>query len=119
MICMLACFKFSFLAIQIDLSALQVHKFPLLGQFLKDIKFLFHSIPTAVSGDTAIYATEMYQKESSGAAQRLIFSKFDAAELDSLIKPGAILDAFISLDTYDYQQSAGIRLVAKRLIIHS
>ncbi|CAK9330108.1 unnamed protein product [Citrullus colocynthis] len=76
-------------------------------------------IPTAVSGDTAIYATEMYQKESSGAAQRLIFSKFDAAELDSLIKPGAILDAFISLDTYDYQQSAGIRLVAKRLIIHS
>uniref|UniRef100_A0A9I9DFB7 Exonuclease domain-containing protein n=1 Tax=Cucumis melo TaxID=3656 RepID=A0A9I9DFB7_CUCME len=76
-------------------------------------------IPTAVSGDVANYATEMYQKDASGAVQRLIFSKFDAAELDSLIKPGAILDAFISLDTYDYQQSAGIRLVAKKLIIHS
>ncbi|KGN63687.1 protein NEN1 [Cucumis sativus] len=76
-------------------------------------------IPTAVSGDVANYATEMHQKEASGAVQRLIFSKFDAAELDSLIKPGAILDAFISLDTYDYQQSAGIRLVAKKLIIRS
>ncbi|KAG6589518.1 protein NEN1-like [Cucurbita moschata] len=76
-------------------------------------------IPTAVSGDMAIYATEMYQKEASGGAQRLIFSKFDAVELDSLINPGGIIDAFISLDTYDYQQSAGIRLVAKKLIIHS
>ncbi|XP_022929772.1 protein NEN1-like [Cucurbita moschata] len=76
-------------------------------------------IPSAVSGDTAIYATEMLKKEPSGAAQRLIFNRFDAAELEGLINPGAILDAFISLDTYDYQQSAGIRLVAKKLIIHA
>ena len=63
----------------------------------------------------------MLKKEPSGAAQRLIFNRFDAAvaELERLINPGAILDAFISLDTYDYQQSAGIRLVAKKLIIHS
>ncbi|KAG7021529.1 Protein NEN1, partial [Cucurbita argyrosperma subsp. argyrosperma] len=74
---------------------------------------------SGISGDTAIYATEMLKKEPSGAAQRLIFNRFDAAELERLINPGAILDAFISLDTYDYQQSAGIRLVAKKLIIHA
>lgn len=67
----------------------------------------------------AIYATEIYQKESSGTVQRLLFSKFDAAELDSLLMPGIFVDAFISLDSYDYQQNAGIKLVAKKLIIHS
>lgn len=29
------------------------------------------------------------------------------------------MDVFFSLDPYDYQQSAGIKLVAKKLIIHS
>ncbi|GAV71533.1 RNase_T domain-containing protein [Cephalotus follicularis] len=76
-------------------------------------------IPTAVNGDIAQYATEIYQKEASGTAQKLVFSKFDAAELDALFKPGISVDAFLSLDSYDYQQSAGIRLVAKKLIIHS
>ncbi|KAF5730166.1 hypothetical protein HS088_TW20G00538 [Tripterygium wilfordii] len=76
-------------------------------------------IPTVVNEDLAQYATEMYQKESSGAAQKLVFSKFDAAELDSFFKPGTFVDAYFSLDPYDYQQNAGIRLVAKKLIIHS
>lgn len=76
-------------------------------------------IPTVVFGNVARYATEMYQKEASGTIQKLVFVKFDAAELDSLLKPGTFVDAFLSLDPYDYQQSAGIRLVAKKLIIHS
>ncbi|KAJ7956421.1 Protein NEN1-like [Quillaja saponaria] len=75
-------------------------------------------IPTAVCSNLAIYATEIYQKESSGDVQRLVFSKFDAAELGTLFLPGTFVDAFFSLDPYDYQQSAGIRLVAKKLIIH-
>ncbi|ESW27285.1 hypothetical protein PHAVU_003G188500 [Phaseolus vulgaris] len=75
-------------------------------------------IPTAVVADVAIYATEIYQKESSGAVQRLLFSRFDAEELGSLFMPGTFVDAFFSLDPYDYQQNAGIKLVAKKLIIH-
>ncbi|PQQ07244.1 protein NEN1-like isoform X2 [Prunus yedoensis var. nudiflora] len=76
-------------------------------------------IQTAVCGDIAIYATEIYQKEPSGTEQRLVFSKIDASELSTLFKQGSFMDAFFSLDPYDYQQSAGIRLVAKKLIIHS
>ncbi|XP_059444195.1 protein NEN1-like [Corylus avellana] len=76
-------------------------------------------IPTSITGDSARYATEICQKESSGSEQRLVFSKFDAAELEPLFTPGTFLDAFFSLDPYDYQQNAGIRLVAKKLIIHS
>ncbi|XP_024044948.1 protein NEN1-like isoform X2 [Citrus sinensis] len=78
-------------------------------------------IPTVVFGDVAQYATEMYRKEPSGDIQKLEFVRFDAAELDSLLKPGTFVDAFLSLDPYDYvyEQSAGIRLVAKKLIIHS
>lgn len=72
-----------------------------------------------MSGDTAVYATEMYQKESSGSVQRLVFSQFDAEELGTLFTPGTLVDAFFSLDPYDYRQNAGIRLVAKKLIIHS
>ena len=81
----------------------------------------FCSIPTVVFGDIAQYDTEMYWKEPSGDIQKLEFVRFDAAELDSLLKPGTFVDAFLSLDPYDYvyEQSAGIRLVAKKLIIHS
>ncbi|KAG4942931.1 hypothetical protein JHK85_047577 [Glycine max] len=67
-------------------------------------------IPTAVVADVDIYATEIYQRESSGTVQRLLFSKFDAAELGSLFMPGTFVDAFLSLDPYDYQQNAGIKL---------
>ncbi|XP_021286526.1 protein NEN1-like isoform X1 [Herrania umbratica] len=76
-------------------------------------------IPTVVSGDIVQYATEIHQKDCSGTVQKLVFSKFDAAELDNLFRTGIFVDAFFSLDPYDYQQSAGIRLVAKKLIIHS
>ncbi|CAJ2664589.1 unnamed protein product [Trifolium pratense] len=73
-------------------------------------------IPTTVCEEISIYATEIYQKESSGFVQRLL--KFDATELDSLFKPGKFVDAVFSLDPYDYHQNAGIKLVAKKLIIH-
>ncbi|KAJ0106525.1 hypothetical protein Patl1_19554 [Pistacia atlantica] len=76
-------------------------------------------IPATVSGDVTRYDTEICQKEPSGTVQKLAFVKFDAAELDSLFKPGTFVDTFLSVDSYDYQQSAGIRLVAKMLIIHS
>ncbi|KAL5064824.1 hypothetical protein RYX36_026561 [Vicia faba] len=75
-------------------------------------------IPTAVCEEIAIYATEIYQKESSGSVQRLLFSKFDAEELGAMFKPGTFVDAVFSLDLYDYHQNAGIKLVAKKLIIH-
>ncbi|KAE9609637.1 hypothetical protein Lal_00006388 [Lupinus albus] len=75
-------------------------------------------IRTALFGDISIHATEIYKKESSGANQRLIFSKFDAAELGSLFVPGTFVDALFTLDPYDYQQHAGIKLVSKKLFIH-
>ncbi|RVW90463.1 Protein NEN2 [Vitis vinifera] len=75
-------------------------------------------IPTVTNGDIAIYATEIYQKDPSGTTQRLIFSRFDAAELDTLFVPGTLVDTYFALDPYDYQQNAGIKLVAKKLIIH-
>uniref|UniRef100_A0A7N2N7A7 Exonuclease domain-containing protein n=1 Tax=Quercus lobata TaxID=97700 RepID=A0A7N2N7A7_QUELO len=73
-------------------------------------------IPNTISGDNP-YGTEMYQKDS-GSIQKLVFSKYDPAELDPLFTPGTFVDAFFSIDPYDYQQNAGIRLVAKKLIIH-
>ncbi|KAJ4959715.1 hypothetical protein NE237_019625 [Protea cynaroides] len=77
------------------------------------------NIPTIANGDIAIYTTEIYQKEASGNDQKLVFCRFDPAELDPLFLPGTLVDAYFSLDLYDYQQNAGIRLVAKKLIIHS
>ncbi|GAB2220999.1 hypothetical protein Droror1_Dr00012160 [Drosera rotundifolia] len=75
-------------------------------------------IPTLVTGEVASYATEIYQKEAVfGAEQKLSFSRFDAAELDALFTPAKFIDAFISLDPFDYQQNAGIRLVAEKLVI--
>ncbi|XP_050224779.1 protein NEN1 [Mercurialis annua] len=75
-------------------------------------------IPTAVNENVAKYATELYQKDASGATQRLVFSKFDPAELDTWLIPGTFLDAYVALVPYDYQQNAGIRLVAQKLVIH-
>ncbi|KAJ6411588.1 hypothetical protein OIU84_008215 [Salix udensis] len=77
------------------------------------------SIPTAVNGDVAPYATDMYQKEPSGTTQKLIFSKFDATELDTYFKPGTFVDSYLSLNPYDYQQRSGIQLVATKLVIHN
>ncbi|KAH1080188.1 hypothetical protein J1N35_019949 [Gossypium stocksii] len=75
-------------------------------------------IPTIVNGDTAQYGTEIHRKDHSGNVQQYIFDKFDVNELSNLLRTGISVDAFFSLDTYDYQQSAGIRLVAKKLVIH-
>lgn len=77
------------------------------------------NIPTIVSGDASVYSTDIYQKEPSGNIQKLAFSKVDTAELDSLFAQGNKLDAFFSPEIYDYQQNAGIRLVAKKLVVHS
>nr|XP_034894230.1 protein NEN2 isoform X2 [Populus alba] len=77
------------------------------------------NIPTVLNGDVAQYATDMYKKEPSGTTQKLIFSQFDATELDTWFRPGTFVDAYLSLDPYDYQQTSGIRLVAKKLIIHN
>lgn len=74
-------------------------------------------LPTVADGDVVRWTTEIYQKESS-TIQRLMFSKFDIIELDSLFTPGDSVDAYFFLDAYDYQQKAGIRLVAKKLIVH-
>ncbi|XAR65501.1 DNA-directed DNA polymerase [Bertholletia excelsa] len=76
-------------------------------------------IPTIIDGSFTRWMTEIYKKESSTTLQRLVFSKFDVSELDTLFSPSTLVDAYFSLDPYDYHQNAGIRLVAKKLIIHS
>ncbi|XP_042496832.1 protein NEN1-like [Macadamia integrifolia] len=77
------------------------------------------NIPIVTNGDVDIYQTEIYQKEAPGNAQKLVFSRFDPGELDSLFLPGTLVEAYFSLDSYDFRQNAGIRLLAKKLIIHS
>ncbi|KAJ4974124.1 hypothetical protein NE237_007298 [Protea cynaroides] len=77
------------------------------------------NIPLLANGDIDIYETEIYQKEASGNAQRLVFTRFDLGELHSLFLPGTLVEAYFSLDVYDYQQYAGVRLAAKKLIINS
>ncbi|KAL2516082.1 Protein NEN1 [Forsythia ovata] len=72
-------------------------------------------LPTVADGDDVRCITEIYQKDSL-ATQRLVFSRFDIVELESLFTPGNLVDAYFSLDAYDYQQNAGIRAVAKKLI---
>ncbi|KAJ0106531.1 hypothetical protein Patl1_19552 [Pistacia atlantica] len=52
-------------------------------------------IPTTVSGDVTQSDTEICQKEPSGTVKKLAFVKFDAAELDSLFKPGTFVDTFL------------------------
>ena len=76
------------------------------------------SIATIVGGNTAMYSTQIYQKECNGVIPKLASRKVDAAELESMLQ-GNKVDAFFSLEIYDYyQQNAGIRLVAKRLDVH-
>lgn len=75
-------------------------------------------LPTVAEGENARWTTEIYQKENS-ATHKLVFSRYDVAELNSLFTPGNVVDAYFSLVPYDYQQNAGIRLVAKKLILHS
>ncbi|PSS07935.1 hypothetical protein CEY00_Acc18292 [Actinidia chinensis var. chinensis] len=73
-------------------------------------------IPTVADGSNFRWVTELYEKESSATQRRLVL---DVEELVALFTPGTFVDAYLSLDPYDYQQNAGIRLVAKKLILHS
>ncbi|XP_024977040.1 protein NEN1-like isoform X2 [Cynara cardunculus var. scolymus] len=75
-------------------------------------------LPNVVEGDSARLVTEIYQKESP-SSRPVVLSMYDVEELQALIHPGSIVDAYFSLDPYDYQQNAGIRLVAKKLIVES
>ncbi|KAI4326615.1 hypothetical protein MLD38_031908 [Melastoma candidum] len=73
----------------------------------------------SVNADGPRYETEMYRKDSSGKVEKLMFSQCDALEVVAAqLNPGTLLDAYISLDHYDYQQNAGIKLVTKKLVIH-
>ncbi|XP_071705436.1 protein NEN1-like [Rutidosis leptorrhynchoides] len=77
-------------------------------------------LPTVTEGDNARWTTEIYQKGSSSGSpslQRVVFSRYDVAELEALIRPGSFVDVYFSLEPYDYQQNAGIRLVAKKLVV--
>ncbi|XP_047310529.1 protein NEN1-like [Impatiens glandulifera] len=77
-------------------------------------------IPTAEDATGVKWLTEIYEKESpSSSTKRVVFSRFDITEIDLLLTPGSLVDAYFSLEPYDYQQNAGIRLVAKKLIVHS
>ncbi|KAK4257208.1 hypothetical protein QN277_006825 [Acacia crassicarpa] len=70
-------------------------------------------------GDAAVFETKVFKKESStGIVQKLRFNKGDTKELSSLCSPGNLVDAIFSLDQYEYQRRAGLRLVAKKLIFH-
>ncbi|KAK4735573.1 hypothetical protein R3W88_009834 [Solanum pinnatisectum] len=77
------------------------------------------NLPTVIDGNIFRWITEIYQKESSTTQKLVIFSRFDVEELESLITAGTFVDAYFSVDSYDVQQNAGIRLVANKLIIHS
>lgn len=72
---------------------------------------------TIPSSDVAIYSTEIFKKEPSGVIQELS-SRAGATVLEQIFVPGTIIDAYFSLDVYDFQQNAGIRLVAKKLVAH-
>ncbi|KAM0004310.1 putative ribonuclease H-like superfamily, exonuclease, RNase T/DNA polymerase III [Helianthus debilis subsp. tardiflorus] len=74
-------------------------------------------IPT-VGQDATRWITEIYYKNSSSiqCTQHLVSSR---SELNSLLLRGSLVDAYFSLDPYNYQKTAGIRLVANKLIIHT
>ncbi|XP_031486544.1 protein NEN1-like [Nymphaea colorata] len=74
-------------------------------------------IPTATKGEGSAYSTEIYQQEPTGT-RKLVFTKTNVSELEPFFLPGTLVDACFRLDVYDYQQHAGIRLVAKKLLLH-
>ncbi|CAM0878621.1 unnamed protein product [Alopecurus aequalis] len=83
-------------------------------------KYGYVNRPTVrLNSHASVCSTDIYKKEPSGNTRKLAFGKVDAAELDSLFVRGNELDTFFSLEIYDYRQNAGIRLVAKRLVVHS
>jgi hypothetical protein len=76
------------------------------------------NIPIIGSGDDATYAIEIYLKEASGNIRKKDFSKADVAELEFMFFRGDMVDAFFSVELYNYKNNAGIRLVAKKLVVH-
>ncbi|XP_028084444.1 protein NEN2-like isoform X3 [Camellia sinensis] len=77
------------------------------------------NIRTVTDGSVTKWVTEIHGKEFSTSPQKLVFSGLDIAELEALFTPGTYVDAYFCLYPYDYKQNAGIRLVAKKLIVHS
>ncbi|KAL0701721.1 hypothetical protein Bca4012_057843 [Brassica carinata] len=76
-------------------------------------------ISSESNGDDARYGTEVYQKEEAlETIQKLDFSSDEFEELESSLLPGTLVDAYFSLEPYDYQKMAGIRLGVKKLVIH-
>nr|KAJ0212461.1 hypothetical protein LSAT_V11C400200230 [Lactuca sativa] len=75
-------------------------------------------------GERSGWMTEIYHKDSSSsssslsAPQMVSCSGYDVAELDWLFRPGGFVDAYLCLEPYNYPENAGIRLVAKKLIVH-
>ncbi|CAH8355840.1 unnamed protein product [Eruca vesicaria subsp. sativa] len=80
----------------------------------------FANYPTArlqISSESN--GTEVYQKEESlETIQKLNFSKDEFEELELALLPGTLVDAYFLLEPYDYMKKAGIRLAAKKLVIH-
>ncbi|KAG7552347.1 Ribonuclease H-like superfamily [Arabidopsis thaliana x Arabidopsis arenosa] len=72
-------------------------------------------IPAKSSGTGDRYAAEIHKRETSGVT---ILRNPKAEELKDMVKLETVLDAFLSLEPYDYMERAGIRLVAKKLVIH-
>ncbi|KAG2254335.1 hypothetical protein Bca52824_084471 [Brassica carinata] len=71
-------------------------------------------ISSESNGDDARYGTEVYQKEEAlETIQKLDFSSDEFEELESSLLPGTLVDAYFSLEPYDYQKMAGIRLGVK------
>ncbi|KAL3715179.1 hypothetical protein ACJRO7_006988 [Eucalyptus globulus] len=65
--------------------------------------------------DTADKQTIVCERRDSRKIKRLVF---DESKLGTLLTPSTRLDAEFFLETYDYRGSAGIRLVAHKLIVH-
>ncbi|KAL7223035.1 hypothetical protein ACSBR1_024677 [Camellia fascicularis] len=63
-------------------------------------------IPTVTNGSVTRWVIEIHEKEFSTSPQKPVFSGFDIAELDALFTPRTCVDAYFSLDPYDYQQNA-------------
>ncbi|XP_076922901.1 protein NEN2-like [Bidens hawaiensis] len=78
-------------------------------------------LPT-MAEDSTRWSTEIYYKNLSSVpcSEQLVSNRYaDVVQVNSLFRPGYLVDAYFSLELYNYQQNVGIRLVAKKLIIHS
>ncbi|KAL1216763.1 Protein NEN3 [Cardamine amara subsp. amara] len=76
-------------------------------------------ISSELNGDDTRCGTQVYQKEESlETIKKLDFSGDNFEKLESALLPGTLVDAFFSLEPYDYKEMAGIRLVARKLIIY-